>query len=318
MDKTRFDINDLLSGYLNQLRVEAKYFSDQIEHNAEKGRLNETHFRTILRRFLPKRFGIATGFIASTSERKLSPQCDVIIYDTLNNAPLYESEAFSILPIEMVYGVIEVKTNLSNNRERVGGESGTFTELDDCLWKCACMRRMAQEEMLSKEEWERVKLPEAFAIQERDVYKKIFKSYIRHGVDEKGNSVVYAIYNGLPPRFFIFAYRGYKKPETLRDKFTAATKRYADAHIHGLCVLGDDGTGQYTNHLPFREPSERVGDVLSDGGFAQFLFSLPSSLDSMLFPFPERLGNGFDLVNIDRYRFLKQEIEQGEQSIVKK
>jgi hypothetical protein len=316
MDKTLFDINDLLSGYLNQLRVEAKYFSNQIEHNGEKGHLNETHFRAILRRFLPKRFGIATGFIVSTNGGQLSPQCDIIIYDAINNAPLYESEAFSVFPIEMVYAVIEVKTNLSNSRKNVGGEVGNFTELDDCLWKCSCIRHMAQEEV-SEEDWKRVKPPEAYPLQERGVYKKIFKGYIRHQVDEKGNAFTFEIYNGLPPRFFIFAYRGHANPETLRKRFAAATERYPDAHIHGLCVLGD-GTGQYTKHLPFRNPSERAGDVLCDGGFAQFLFSMPSSLDSMLFPFPERSGNGFDLVNLDRYRFLKQRIEQGETSVVQK
>jgi hypothetical protein len=96
----------------------------------------------------------------------------------------------------------------------------------------------------------------------------------------------------------------------MRKNFEAATERWPDAHVHGLCVLREEGSGWYTHHIPFREPDKKVGEILTEDGFAQLLFSLPYSLDSVLPPFPNRLGNGFNLVNLDRYRLLKRQIER--------
>jgi hypothetical protein len=121
-----FDIGRFFEGHLSQLQVEAEYFSEDIHHNAEKGRLNESHFVSMLRRYLPQRFGIGTGFIASVNpDQHRSPQCDVIVYDAVNNTPLYTSPAFSIFPVEMVYGVIEIKTTLNG------------AELESSLKNCA-------------------------------------------------------------------------------------------------------------------------------------------------------------------------------------
>jgi hypothetical protein len=36
-------------------------------------------------------------------------------------------------------------------------------------------------------------------------------------------------------------------------------------------------------------------------GFMSFLLSLPRILDSMLLPHPMRLGNGFDMIDLQRY-----------------
>ena len=62
----------------------------------------------------------------------MSSQCDIVLYDAVNNAPLYKSETWSIYPIEIVYGIIEVKTNLKRS------------ELDDAFAKCKEIRSMAK------------------------------------------------------------------------------------------------------------------------------------------------------------------------------
>ena len=112
-----FDIDRLYEGSLRRLRVEAEFFSRLTDHNPELGRLNETHLVKLLRAYLPPKIGIGTGFIASVGDSpRQSPQCDIVLYDALNNAPLYQSDTWSIYPIEMIYGVIEVKTTL-NKRE---------------------------------------------------------------------------------------------------------------------------------------------------------------------------------------------------------
>ncbi len=127
MTTTRaFKLDMLFNGSLRRLRTEAEYFSRLTDHDPELGRLNETHLVKLLRDYLPPKIGIGTGFIVSGgSNATQSPQCDIVLYDALNNAPLYRSDAWSIYPIEIVYGVIEVKTTL------------TSSTLKDAFEKCA-------------------------------------------------------------------------------------------------------------------------------------------------------------------------------------
>ncbi len=108
-------IEKLFEGFKLQLKNEGEYFSNLSDHNGEKGRLNESHLKKVLRQYLPEKYGIGTGFIVSNKslEAKDNPQLDIIIYDKINNAPLYKSETFGIYPVEMVYAYIEVKTTLN-------------------------------------------------------------------------------------------------------------------------------------------------------------------------------------------------------------
>jgi hypothetical protein len=128
-----FNLKNLFEGSLRGLRTDAEFFSKLTEHNPELGRLNETHLVRLLRDYLPPKYGIGTGFIACGGPAaRQSPQCDIIIYDALNNSPLYKSDAWSIFPIEMVYGVIEVKTKL------------TVKTLKEAFVTCGEIRTMAR------------------------------------------------------------------------------------------------------------------------------------------------------------------------------
>ena len=104
----------LFAGHKQILETEADYFSTLTKHPGEKGWLNESHLTKLIARYLPKKFGIGTGFVVSSKsfQEKRGKQLDLIIYDALNNSPLYQSESFGIFPVEMVYGYIEVKTTL--------------------------------------------------------------------------------------------------------------------------------------------------------------------------------------------------------------
>jgi hypothetical protein len=113
--KQSMKIGNLFKGIKLNLRNEGEFFSELSDHQGEKGRLNESHLKNVLRRHLPEKFGLGTGFIVSsrTINKKDNPQLDIVIHDNITNAPLYTSEAFSVFPIESVYGYIEVKTTLT-------------------------------------------------------------------------------------------------------------------------------------------------------------------------------------------------------------
>jgi hypothetical protein len=259
-----FDIDKLFEGSLRRLRTEAEYFSRLTDPDPELGRLNETHLVELLRTYLPPKIGIGTGFIASGGESpQQSPQCDIILYDAINNSPLYRSNTWSIYPIEMVYGVIEVKTTL------------TRRELQDAFSKCARIRAMAT-----------------------TLNGKNNKAYLRQMKPIPKQSVQhYVIMNGLPPRFFVFAYHGWKTAAALGRNFKAISKTNERAHIHGVCTLYERGS-LYVHHLAFQKGEDRFSKIV-ENGFRYFLMNLPATLESML-PI-ERLGVGFDRVYLGHY-----------------
>ena len=114
MSKQPFDLDRLFEGSLSRLRIEAEYFSRLSAHKGELGRLNEVHLMRLLREYLPPKIGVGTGFVVCGGEESdQSAQCDIVLYDAVNNAPFYVSETWSVYPIEMVYAVIEVKTVLT-------------------------------------------------------------------------------------------------------------------------------------------------------------------------------------------------------------
>lgn len=88
-----------------------------INHWGEDGRYKEAVLKTVIERFLPERFKIATGFVAaSTTDRSnhnASNQLDIIIYDK-NYPVLFKEGDFVVVTADSVIGIIEVKANLEN------------------------------------------------------------------------------------------------------------------------------------------------------------------------------------------------------------
>src|SRR5258708_28234929 len=82
-----------------------------IGHSGDKGENREDILRDFLKEHLPKRYGVVKGeIITSTGQR--SHAVDIIVYDALN-CPLLYSGKTVVVPVEGVYGIIEVKSRLS-------------------------------------------------------------------------------------------------------------------------------------------------------------------------------------------------------------
>ena len=259
-----FDIDQLFEGSLQRLRAEAKYFSRLTDHKPELGRLNETHLVKLLRDYLPPKIGIGTGFIVSGGEDpQQSPQCDIVLFDALNNAPLYKSDAWSIYPIEMVYGIIEVKTKLDTK------------QLEDTFEKCAKIRAMATD-------------PGGVGN----------KRYLRQIEPEPEMSARHRqLSSNLPPRFFVFGYDGWKSMRGLERNFKTLSDQHTKAHIHGVCNLFEFGS-LYIRHNAFKKGDERFSSS-NINGFRYFLMSLSVTLNSMLSA--DRIGLCFDQLYLEHY-----------------
>jgi len=100
-----------------QLLSLEKNVRNLVEHWPEDGRYKEAVLKSMIRRFLPEKYIIATGFVISPTEirgqHEASRQIDLMIYE--NSSPVVFKEGdFVILTPECVRGIIEVKANLLN------------------------------------------------------------------------------------------------------------------------------------------------------------------------------------------------------------
>ena len=103
---------DVLTARLESIRA-------VLQHSGEKGRALEHEVASLIRVFLPNEYGLSTGFIAYHSDDgpKLSSQLDILIYDALRGSPLVNLGTCVVLPIEFVYGYIEVKATLTSSSD---------------------------------------------------------------------------------------------------------------------------------------------------------------------------------------------------------
>lgn len=81
-------------------------------HGGEQGRVLEQAVSDALRRFLPERFSVGTGFVIN-SGGEISKQCDIIIWDRLMTYNPFSYAGQVVFPIESVVAVVEVKTTLT-------------------------------------------------------------------------------------------------------------------------------------------------------------------------------------------------------------
>ncbi|MFH5069850.1 DUF6602 domain-containing protein [Enterobacter cloacae complex sp. 2024EL-00215] len=104
-----------------------------IHHSGDKGENREEFLIDFLKTHLPKRYGVTKGEVI-TKEGLRSHAIDIIIYDALNCPVLYAGKT-SILPVEGVYGIIEVKSSLSKN------------EFDDAAGKITSFKKLAPRDL---------------------------------------------------------------------------------------------------------------------------------------------------------------------------
>lgn len=178
-----------------------------ITHPGEKGRELELHVCSLLRDFLPAEYGLTTGFIVwrpkNGRETELSSQLDIIIYDAMIG-PLIRFGAFDVVPLEAVYGYVEVKASISSS-------SAKTNSIAACLKTNETIRRM-------KARWF------------NDVAEGSPPQYVTR------------CSTWLAPRAFVVAFESADKAtfdaDAFATRFANSLLRSGAAHIHGLLIPG--------------------------------------------------------------------------------
>jgi hypothetical protein len=104
-------------------------------HWGEDGRYKEAVLKSVIQRFLPQKFNIATGFVVKQTkdraEHLSSKQIDLIIYDTAYPV-LFKEGDFAIVTPDAVRAIIEVKANVQTQSLqeviKKANENGKFIE----------------------------------------------------------------------------------------------------------------------------------------------------------------------------------------------
>lgn len=104
-DKKRF-----LGSITDELNANSNRIDYLISHSQTKGNFREFLLRNILKKYIPQKFTVATGFIENCAR-----QCDIIIYDSQNYSPFFKEDELVVVPEKSVRAVIEVKTTLQTN-----------------------------------------------------------------------------------------------------------------------------------------------------------------------------------------------------------
>ncbi len=117
-------LSDHMSYVTEEMALRSKRIrQDFALHRPSAGENREDLVQKFLESHLPKRFGISTGFIISHNGES-SGQADLMIVDHLNNSPLLPDAPKKMWPVESVYALIEVKTNLGRHELEDAIEKG--------------------------------------------------------------------------------------------------------------------------------------------------------------------------------------------------
>jgi hypothetical protein len=112
--KKNFKVPELLLSVAAQMRAALR--ESLIPHAGELGTGREEVLRQFLRKHLPQRFGVSTGFVFD-SAGNVSRQVDVIIYDALFTPRFEAVGGKNFHPCESVVCVGEVKSVLTSKRD---------------------------------------------------------------------------------------------------------------------------------------------------------------------------------------------------------
>lgn len=104
---------ELLRGNFQKILTEL-HLVYKLTHNGEKGKESEEILKNFLKKYLPKKYEVTTGFVHT--DLGTSNQCDILIYDSMNYAPLYDGYANCIIHMSSLRGAIECTMRLNKQK----------------------------------------------------------------------------------------------------------------------------------------------------------------------------------------------------------
>jgi hypothetical protein len=112
MNEDKKFLNRYFRSIYNKLEADALLFNRKLPHAGIAGAANESALAEVIRNFLPPRFGVEPNALVIDRHGAVSRECDIVVYDR-EHFPQYFRK---VLPVEMTYAVIEVKTEFTRRQ----------------------------------------------------------------------------------------------------------------------------------------------------------------------------------------------------------
>lgn len=103
-------VKQIIQSRINSLKELSDGF-DAITHHTTKGTLRENGLIEFFKGIIPQKFSISSGIVCD-SLGSMSNQTDFIVYDRDLLPPLLLSSDISLIPVDSVYLIAEIKSNL--------------------------------------------------------------------------------------------------------------------------------------------------------------------------------------------------------------
>ena len=298
---------DILNLHKKQLEFEIDIIRKVTTHSAVKGAEAESSFKQLLRKHLPQKYKISSGFVLNGND--ISNQHDIVICDDLINAPMYLGNASGLFLGGAVYGVLETtiqKLNkeklekdikkLSNLRKLFPQNQVAFKKVvsrpildekklkegvNECLGSGTCIEGVwstIKKNCISKEgTFSNLEAIDNFHCDKyavSDIVNNLSKESKKYIVQEE------IIYSMPPPRTYICALDGtsYKSAKSLAKVTKSLTKKY-EAHIHGLLVLNKNKNDWFISTKAYQNYEVQI---TTTNAFRLLLESMKSNFQGML------------------------------------
>jgi len=125
-----FDMLTYFEGVSKRMLNEFKEITIAVNYPLRRGESREDVLRDFLKKYLPKKYSVGKGIVFN-SIGESSRELDIVIYDNLECPLLYNENNVQFFPIEGIYAVVEVKSNLGRE------------ELKDAVGKVESIKKLS-------------------------------------------------------------------------------------------------------------------------------------------------------------------------------
>lgn len=107
-------LENIFRSIAEKLKIDFEYLSSEIQHPPSKGTIREIELvEQFLTKYMPKNIGISKGEVVAKNG-DVSNECDIVFFETTKCPYLLDKTGYRIFPVECIYGVVEVKSNLNS------------------------------------------------------------------------------------------------------------------------------------------------------------------------------------------------------------
>ena len=159
----------VMTAIAQDMLVQFDKVTAQFSHRGLRGTSREEVVSEFLKNYLPANVEVIAGEIFDT-EGETSPECDIIVIDRMR-VPLLFARNKRLVPIEGVYSVLEVKSNLDSR------------ELNDCFRKCERVKNL-EKKAFTKDTGPIIHTFSAYG-RELDHFPTLFSIFAYHGIASK-------------------------------------------------------------------------------------------------------------------------------------